>query len=104
MPKTILKIQTFMCPLGIGDPNAECRYHVAVDNPNRSCPIHKLLLEKTTDPLDQITVTIAGEDEIDAIISRDFNHLRTQQKDTKRAELTNKIRNDIIRFKKLEHN
>ena len=72
MPPTIIKIKTFMCPLGVGrlgEPGS-CRFHRAVNNmtADNKCPIHGLELVKTTLPKDMITVTVPGveliEDEI----------------------------------------
>lgn len=72
MPQTIIQIETFMCPLGIGNlaNNPACRFHTAADKipADGLCPIHQLPLEKTTAPEDKITITIMDEAEVDTLI------------------------------------
>lgn len=62
MPKTIFKIRTFMCP--------QCRFHRAIYNmpANLLCPTHGQRLMEMSQPDDQITVTVSGEDEIDQFV------------------------------------
>ena len=72
MPKTIIQQITFMCPTGLGNPNASCRFHRASDNlpPDNMCPICKKVLVKSIDPLDKITMTVMGEEDIDTEIEQ----------------------------------
>ena len=72
MPKTTIKIKTFMCPTGLGNPNASCRFHRASDNmtPDGKCPTCKLDLVKSTNPLDKITMTVMGEEDIEQEIEQ----------------------------------
>ena len=72
MPKTIIQQITFMCPTGLGNPNASCRFHRASDNmtPDGKCPKCNLDLVKSTDPLDKITMTIMGEEDIETEIEQ----------------------------------
>ena len=62
MPTTIIQVQTFMCPTGLGNPNASCRFHRASNNmtPDGKCPKCNLVLVQSTDPLDKITMTVMG--------------------------------------------
>lgn len=71
--KTIIQQITLMCPTGLGNPNASCRFHRASDNltPDRMCPTCKLVLVKSTDPSDKITMTVMGEEDIEPEIVRD---------------------------------
>ena len=61
-----------MCPTGLGNPNASCRFHRASDNmtPDGKCPKCNLDLVKSTDPLDKITMTIMGEEDIETEIEQ----------------------------------
>ena len=70
--KTIIQIVTMMCPTGLGNPNASCRFHRASDNmtPDGKCPKCNLDLVKSTDPLDKITMTIMGEEDIETEIEQ----------------------------------
>ena len=79
--KTIIQIVTMMCPTGLGNPNASCRFHRASDNmtPDGKCPKCNLDLVKSTDPLDKITMTIMGEEDIETEI--------TEAKDGKRKDI-----------------
>ena len=72
MPKTIIQISTMMCPTGLGNPNASCRFHRASNNmtPDGKCPTCKLDLVKSTDPLDKITMTVMGEEDIETEIAQ----------------------------------
>ena len=69
-----------MCPNGLGNPNASCRFHRAFDNlpKDKLCPTCKLALVKSTDPNDKITMTVMGEEDIEPeIIDRDETAHRT---------------------------
>src|SRR3990167_5177735 len=70
--KTIIQIVTMMCPTGLGNPNASCHFHRASDNmtPDGKCPKCNLDLVKSTDPLDKITMTIMGEEDIETEIEQ----------------------------------
>ena len=61
-----------MCPTGLGNPNASCRFHRASDNmtPDGKCPTCKLDLVKSTNPLDKITMTVMGEEDIEQEIEQ----------------------------------
>ncbi len=56
-----------MCPLGIGNIDGPCRFHVPIDKMPKDglCPTHKKKLEKTTKDEDRITVTVMGEEDIE---------------------------------------
>src|SRR3990167_7138291 len=70
MSKTVIRIRTFMCP--------NCRFHRAVNNmPKDSlCPVHKVALIETSDPDDQVTVTVSGEDEVDDFVQVNGEFIR----------------------------
>ena len=70
--KTIIQIVTMMCPTGLGNPNASCRFHRALNNmtPDGKCPTCHLDLVKSTDPLDKITMTVMGEEDIETEIEQ----------------------------------
>ena len=61
-----------MCPTGLGNPNASCRFHRASNNmtPDGKCPTCKLDLVKSIDPLDKITMTVMGEEDIEEEIKQ----------------------------------
>ena len=82
MPKTIIQQITYMCPTGLGNPNASCRFHRASNNltPDGKCPTCKLDLVKSTDPLDKITMTVMGEEDIEDEILRDDEEKTKQGK------------------------
>ena len=84
MPKTIIKQITMMCPTGLGNPNASCRFHRASDNmtPDGKCPTCHLDLVKSTDPLDKITMTVMGEEDIETEIT-EIKKRKTEGKDDK---------------------
>lgn len=78
---TVIKIKTYMCENGIGNPLAECRFHCSVEEFDRyhKCPICTSSLQEAKDPEDQITVTIRDiededTDEIKKKIQRDIEH------------------------------
>ena len=70
-----------MCPTGLGNPNASCRFHRASNNmtPDGKCPTCKLDLVKSTDSLDKITMTVMGEEDIETEIK--------EAKDGKRKDI-----------------
>jgi len=72
MPKTTIQQVTMMCPMGLGNPNASCRFHRASNNlpPDNMCPTCKLELVKSTDPQDKITMTVMGEEDIETEIEQ----------------------------------
>jgi len=72
MPQVKISQITFMCPTGLGNPNAPCRFHRASDNlpPDNMCPTCKKVLVKSTDPNDKITMTVMGEEDIDTEIEQ----------------------------------
>jgi hypothetical protein len=53
------------------------------------CPVHKLLLQRTTDPLDRMTVTIRPEEDFDNpdLIAHDDNYRTREEADTRDAVL-----------------
>ena len=73
MPKTIFPQITMMCPTGLGNPDAPCRFHRASNNmtPDGKCPTCKLDLVKSTDSLDKITMTVMGEEDIEPEIEEE---------------------------------
>jgi hypothetical protein len=83
MPKTIIKVETYMCPDGIGDTSASCRFHRAVDNltKNKKCPTCNLELVKATDDNDRITTTIIGEEDIEVEIEQEIEEPGTHNID-----------------------
>ena len=93
-----------MCPLGLGNPNAECRFHRASDNmtPDGKCPVHKLDLVKTTAPDDKITITVMGEDELDTHEIPEGKDKMRKLTAQEKQEYRDKIRADIIKYKLLE--
>ena len=72
MPKYIALQLTFMCPTGLGNPNASCRFHRTSDNMpiDNMCPTCKKLLVKSTDLQDKITMTVMGEEDIETEIEQ----------------------------------
>lgn len=112
MPQTIIKIKTFMCPLGIGNTDGECRFHVAVDKmpADGKCPFHRLELGKTSRDEDKITVTVMGEEDIEKEL--DEKHPRPLQEkiagsaakdpDSYRDERKQVIKEAIAEARKLE--
>ena len=146
MPKQIVSQITFMCPTGLGNPNASCRFHRASDNLTRDecCPNHDFIcpdkncnfycgldnaprdsqgimicyfhgiplignkgqslrpkLVKSTDPLDKITMTVMGEEDIETEIEREDEE-RGNKGTAKRTEAEKiahrvKRKDDIVR-------
>ena len=72
MPKTKIQQITMMCPTGLGNPNASCRFHRASDNlpSDNMCPTCKLVLVKSIDSQDKITKTVMGEEDIETEIEQ----------------------------------
>ena len=86
MPKTIIKVKTFMCPNGIGDKNSFCRFHRAWDNLPKDrwgyikCPTCNLELEKSILDKDKMTRTVMGEEDIEVeILDRDEPKHRSER-------------------------
>lgn len=117
MPKTIVQQITMMCPTGLGNPNASCRFHRASNNmtPDGKCPTCHLDLIKSTDPLDKITMTVMGEEDIETEIaeikdrkqkgehSKNDPDLSTKTEENKyRAKRKQDIKKAIIEARKLE--
>lgn len=71
-----------MCPTGLGNSNASCRFHRASDNlpADEMCPHCKLVLVKSTDPQDKITMTVIGEEDIETEILKDDEEKTKQGK------------------------
>lgn len=67
MPRTVIKVTTYMCPDGIGDVNAECRFHRRYDNlpADNQCPNCNLTLVKATSDDDRQTLTVVGAEDIE---------------------------------------
>jgi hypothetical protein len=67
MPRTVIKVTTYMCPDGIGDVNAECRFHRRYDNlpADNQCPNCNLTLVKATSDDDRQTLTVIGAEDIE---------------------------------------
>jgi len=110
--KTIIKIKTYMCELGIGKLGQEgaCRFHKPMNElpEDKKCPIHKTDLLLSNLPEDQMTITVISEEELeteevsdglDAEGKEKKRLLTTKEKNEKKLN----IRADIIKFKKLEN-
>ena len=100
-----------MCPNGLGNPNASCRFHRVFDNlpKDNLCPTCKLVLVKSTDPNDKITMTVMGEEDIETEIleaekgeRKDIDVSTLAKKDAYRAKRKQDIANAIIEAKKFE--
>jgi len=111
MPKTIVQIQTFMCPTGLGNPKASCRFHRASGNlpPDGKCPTCRLELVKSTDPLDKITKTVMAEEDIETEIEqatkgerKDIDVSTQVKKNTYQAKRRQDIQQAIIKAIELE--
>lgn len=101
MPRTEIKVKTFMCPNGVGNPNASCRFHRAFDNlpADRMCPTCKLELVKSTDPEDKITMTVMGEEDIEPEIEemlKDEEKKKEISTEAKKTAYREKRKNDIV--------
>jgi len=112
MPKTTIQIVTMMCPTGLGNPNASCRFHRASDNltPDGMCPNCRLPLVKSTDPQDKMTKTVMGEEDIEPEILKDDEEktkegkakMTNQQKEAYRTKRKADIVSAISEARKLE--
>ena len=114
MPQTIIKVKTYMCPNGIGKndpekgiPKGTCRAQGAE---SESCSLCKLQFVRATLPLDLGTMTIMGEEEIQAEIdeevdepgSRGIDVSTEAKKNVYRAERKKDIAKAIIEARKHE--
>lgn len=119
MPKTIIKVKTYMCPSGLENINAECRFHRASNNlpEDGKCPDCQEVLVIATHPHDQITMTILGEEDIE----KEIEHIKVRKKQEVRGgeddpDVSTKVKEDayrekrkkdikdaILKAKKLEH-
>ena len=111
MPKTIVQQITMMCPTGLGNPNASCRFHRASDNlpKDKKCPDCKLKLVKATDKNDKITMTVMGEEDIETEIQelkngkrKDIDVSTVAKENAYRAKRKQDIAEAIVEAKKLE--
>jgi len=108
MPQTIVKVKTFMCPTGVGNTDAVCRFHRAWDNlpEDNKCPTCHLELVQAVDDIDRITMTVMGEEDIELEIEnpKDFgiDVSTTTKKNAYRAKRRADIANAIIEAKKHE--
>ena len=90
-----------MCPTGLGNPNASCRFHRASDDMTADgmCPTCHLLLVKSTDPSDKITMTVMGEEDIEPEILKDDEEKTKKGKakmtNTEKTAYRNKRKGDI---------
>lgn len=101
-----------MCPTGLGNPNAACRFHRASDNmtPDGKCPTCQLALVKSTAPSDKIVMTVMGEEDIEPEIERDDEEkvkagkakMSEKEKETYRAKRKAGIVKAIVEAKLLE--
>ena len=114
MPQTIIKVKTFMCPLGVGHhgPPGVCRFARREDlQPlDGRCPVHGLPLIKTTLSVDTIFNNIMGEEDIEPEIEQeDIERIRrgqatrtTAEKEAYRTKRKQDIAQAIIEARKLE--
>ena len=111
MPKTKIEQITMMCPTGLGNPNASCRFHRASDNmtPDGKCPTCKLDLVKSTLPQDKITMTVMGEEDIEVEIQKakkgerkDIDVSTLAKENAHREKRKKDIRLAIVEARKLE--
>ena len=102
MPNTIIKVETYMCPGGIGNTSASCRFHRAVDNltKNKKCPTCNLELVKATDDNDKITTTIMGEEQIEAEIEREINPSLPTEPEIKNIDVSTEAKKTAYRTKR----
>lgn len=94
--KTVINIKTYMCP--------SCRFHRAVDNlpEDGLCPVHKLTLQKTTNPEDKITVTVMDVADLPTHQTEVSKDVKRNLTPAEQVEWTAKINADITKFKALE--
>lgn len=111
MAKTVIQVKTFMCPTGLGNPNAPCRFHRASDNlpEDGKCPTCNLVLVKSINPLDKITMTVMGEEDIETEIEeakkgnrKDIDVSNPVKENMYRAKRRDDIKKAIIEARKLE--
>ena len=104
MPKTIIQQITFMCPTGLGNPNASCRFHRASDNlpPDNMCPTCKKTLVKSTDPLDKITMTVMGEEDIETEIEQIKTRKQEGKEEKNDPDLSTIAKENTHRNKRIE--
>ena len=138
--KTVVPQITMFCPTGLGNPNASCRFHRALNNlpPEKMCltcngifpplipelidcpnckktlvfPICvscKKVLIKSTDPLDKITMTVMGEEDIETEIQeakegkrKDIDVSTITKESIYRDKRKSDIAKAILEAKKLE--
>ena len=93
-----------MCPTGLGNPNAPCRFHRASNNmtPDGKCPNCHLDLVKSTDPLDKITMTVMGEEDIETEIENIKTRKSKRESEAKDPDLSTKKKEDDYRTKRLK--
>jgi hypothetical protein len=101
-----------MCPTGLGNPNASCRFHLPVDEytEGMKCPTCNKELVKSTENFDKITKTIIGDEEVENEINPDHPRpvmhglpVKTEtQKEKYRARRKDDIKNAIKEARKLE--
>ena len=72
MPQTKIFVTTYMCPNGIGNVDAECRFHRRWDNlpKDNKCPTCKSELVKAVLDEDRMTMIVIGEEDIEPEIER----------------------------------
>ena len=117
MPQIKIKQITMMCPTGLGNLDASCRFHRASDNMTHDgkCPTCKLDLVQSTDPLDKMTKTVIGEEDIETEIEEikerkekgeqkenDPDISTSTKEDTHRNKRKQDIKDAIKEAKKLE--
>lgn len=102
MPQTKVFIKTFMCPTGLGDLNASCRFHRAFDNlpEDKMCPTCKKLLVKSINPLDKITMTVMGEEDIEVEIDQVKNRKTAGKSNKDDPDLSNIDKENVYRNKR----
>ena len=104
MPKTIVQQITMMCPTGLGNPNASCRFHRASNNlpEDGKCPTCNLILEKATDSLDKITMTVMGEEDIETEIEQIKTRKQEGKEEKNDPDLSTIAKENTHRNKRIE--
>jgi len=77
MPRTIIKVATYMCPEGIEHGASQCRFHRRWDNlpADNKCPDCNLTLVKATRDKDRQTLIVIGPEDIEReIIERELDN------------------------------
>lgn len=93
-----------MCPNGLENINASCRFHRAIDNlpEDNLCPLCQEELVLATHPEDQITKTIIGEEHIE----EEIVHIKARKHEGKShpfdPDFTNKSKEEQYREKRRE--